>query len=97
MLLHLEGVVIFAVSVALYVRLGASWWLFAALFLVPDLSFLAYLVGPRAGAIAYNAVHTTAGPMLLALVGLLMMYQPAVAIGLIWLPTAVSTVRSAMA
>jgi len=31
---------------------GASWKLFAALILAPDLSFAFYLFGPRAGAIA---------------------------------------------
>jgi len=33
-----------------------------------DIAFLAYLTGPRAGSIAYNAVHTTLCPA--ALVGL---------------------------
>jgi hypothetical protein len=84
-LLRLEGLFVFVLSVALYARIGESWWLFAVLFLAPDLSFLGYLAGPRVGAIAYNAVHMTAGPVLLALVGLLAPYQPAVAIGLIWL------------
>jgi hypothetical protein len=84
-LLRLEGLFVFALSIALYGRLGDSWWLFAILFLAPDLSFLAYFAGPRAGAIAYNAAHTTIGPVLLALAGFLTSYQPAVAIGLIWL------------
>jgi uncharacterized protein DUF4260 len=84
-LLRLEGLFVFALSIALYGRLDGSWWLFAILFLAPDLSFLAYLAGPRAGAIAYNAVHTTIGPVVLALAGFLASYQPAVAIGLIWL------------
>ena len=84
-LLRIEGFFVFALSVALYGRLGASWWMFAILFLAPDLSFLGYLAGPRVGAIAYNAMHTTAGPVLLALSGFLLPYQPAVAIGLIWL------------
>jgi hypothetical protein len=32
--------------------------MFAVLFLVPDLAMLGYLVGARAGSIAYNATHT---------------------------------------
>jgi hypothetical protein len=84
-LLRLEGLFVFVLSIALYGQLGESWWLFAVLFLTPDLSFLAYLAGPRAGAAAYNAVHTTIGPVLLALAGFLTAHQPAVAIGLIWL------------
>ena len=54
-----------AVSVALYARLQGDWRLFAELFLVPDLSFVAYLFGPRAGAVAYNAMHSTIGPLVL--------------------------------
>jgi hypothetical protein len=84
-LLRIEGFLVFAFSAALYGRLGESWWLFALLFLAPDLSFLGYLAGSRVGAIAYNAVHTSAGPVLLALAGFLVPYQPAVAVGLIWL------------
>jgi hypothetical protein len=41
------------------------------LFLVPDLSFAAYLAGPRTGAYAYNALHTTLGPLALAATGVL--------------------------
>ena len=84
-LLRLEGFFVFALSVALYGRLGESWWTFALLFFAPDLSFLGYLAGPRVGAMAYNAMHTTAGSVLLALIGFLAPYPPAVAIGLIWL------------
>jgi hypothetical protein len=84
-LLRLEGLFVFALSVALYGRMGESWWLFTLLFLAPDLSFLGYLAGRRVGAVAYNAAHTTAGPAVLVLVGLLAPYQPAVAISLIWL------------
>ena len=32
------------------------------LFLLPDLSFLGYLAGPRVGAGAYNAAHSYIGP-----------------------------------
>ena len=64
-ILRLEGLMLLAVSVALYARLQGEWRLFAELFLVPDLSFVAYLFGPRAGAFAYNAMHSTVGPLLL--------------------------------
>ncbi len=84
-LLRLEGLFVFVLSIALYGRMGESWWLFAILFLAPDLSFIAYLAGPRVGAIAYNAVHTTAGPVLLVSAGILAPSQVAVAVGLIWL------------
>ena len=85
LLLRVEGVSILAISAVLYWRLGESWWFFAMLFLAPDLSFVAYLAGARAGAVAYNLLHTIIGPILLALVGLFVPYEPAMAIALIWL------------
>jgi hypothetical protein len=84
-LLRIEGACIFAIALVLYARLDESWWLFAILFLAPDLSFIGYLAGARLGAIAYNLVHTIAGPILLALAGLFVPYEPAMAVALIWL------------
>ncbi|HKD28001.1 MAG TPA: DUF4260 domain-containing protein, partial [Xanthobacteraceae bacterium] len=84
-LLRLEGACVLIIAIVLYSRLAESWWLFAILFLAPDLSFLGYLAGPRIGAIAYNLLHTIAGPILLALAGLFVPYEPAVAVALIWL------------
>jgi Domain of unknown function (DUF4260) len=65
-LLQAEGLALFLGALAAYQWLGASWWMFAALCLAPDLSFAAYLLGPRVGAIGYNVMHSTAGPFLLA-------------------------------
>ena len=84
-LLRLEGLFVFVLSVVLYARMGESWWLFATLFLAPDLSFFGYLAGPRVGTMAYNAVHTSAGPVLLVMTGFLVPSELAVGIGLIWL------------
>ena len=56
--LRAEGLAVLAASVAAYAQFGAGWGWFAALFLLPDVSFLAYLAGPRAGAWAYNAMHS---------------------------------------
>ena len=55
--LRLEGLAFALVCIAIYGNLGESWWLFAALILVPDLSMLGYLAGPRVGAGVYNLVH----------------------------------------
>ena len=62
LILRLEGAAWLIVAAFFYWRLGGSWLVFAILFLAPDLSFLAYGLSPRVGAIAYNAVHTTLGP-----------------------------------
>jgi hypothetical protein len=71
-LLRLEGLALAAVSAALYARTGASWWLFAALWLLPDLSMLGYLAGPCWGARCYNAIHSYVAPAALGLSALLL-------------------------
>jgi len=85
LLLRLEGAALLIVAVAMFWRRDGSWWLFATLILAPDLSFLGYLAGPRAGAIAYNAAHATLAPLALGLLGLLAATPTATAIALIWL------------
>jgi len=68
--LRLESLVILFLCVGLYAHIGAPWWLFAAAFLAPDLSFAAYLFGGRVGAGTYNLAHSEVGPVVLGLVGL---------------------------
>ena len=57
-LLRLEGLALFVGMTLLYGIWEGSWWIYVILFLVPDLSFAAYLAGPKAGAIVYNAAHS---------------------------------------
>lgn len=83
--LKIEGLALFAVAVAAYAWRGDSWWLFAILFLAPDLSFLGFLAGLQIGAYAYDALHTTIGPLALLVFGFFAGVGLAVAIGLIWL------------
>ena len=78
--LRFEGLMLFTAALFLYAQAGASWVLFLALFLTPDLSFIAYVFGPRLGALAYNAMHTTIGPIVLALASQL---HPATAVPLL--------------
>ena len=85
LLLRLEGGVLLGAATTLYNNLGASWWLYAALFLAPDLSFAGYFGGPRVGAIVYNAVHTIIGPLALAIYGVLTHVPLAIDGALIWL------------
>ncbi|WOJ89011.1 DUF4260 domain-containing protein [Methylocapsa polymorpha] len=65
LLLRAEGLAVALASIAAFAWSGASWLLFAALILTPDLSMLGYLAGPRRGALAYNAVHTYLGAVVL--------------------------------
>jgi hypothetical protein len=83
--LRLEGAAAFAAATALYGHAGFSWPVFALLFLAPDLSMLAYLAGPRAGALGYNLVHTYALPLPLALAGFALGSPVGSALALIWI------------
>jgi hypothetical protein len=82
--LRLEGLAVAALTVALYARTGANWWLFAALWLLPDLSMLGYLGGSCWGARTYNAVHAYVAPGVLALMALLLHANGLLPIALIW-------------
>ena len=84
-LLRLEGLALAAISAVLYARTGSSWWMFAALWLVPDLSMLGYFVSPCWGARLYNAIHTTVTPITLALAALLLHVSGPLPYALIWL------------
>jgi hypothetical protein len=82
--LRIEGLAVLALSVTLYWILGAGWLTFVLLFLLPDLALLAYLRGPRLGAMAYNLTHTYALPLtLLAVMLALEVGRPAPLV-LIW-------------
>ncbi len=84
LLLRLEGLAAAAVTAVLYAHTGASWWLFAALWLAPDLSMLGYLAGSRRGARIYNAFHTYVAPVVLALSALLLHARGLSPLALIW-------------
>lgn len=66
LLLRLEGGAALVASIVAYHLLGGAWWMFFLLFLAPDLSMAGYLFGPKPGALAYNSVHSSLGPALLA-------------------------------
>lgn len=84
LLLRAEGLAVVAAAAAAYAQFGAGWGWFAALFLLPDLSFLAYLAGPRVGAAAYNAMHSYFGAVALLAAGVLGATPVLVAGGLVW-------------
>ena len=85
LLLRLEGLCLLAVSLLAYAKFGDSWGVFALLFLAPDLSFLGYLAGPRAGAASYNIAHSLIGALIALAAGVLLSAPLAVTVGLIWL------------
>ena len=69
-LLKAEGFAMMVGAGVAFELLGGHWPWFFAFFLLPDVSLFAYLVGPRAGALAYNVAHSTLTVAALALVGM---------------------------
>jgi hypothetical protein len=85
LLLKLEDALLLVAILYLYTHLHLSWLLFTVLFLVPDLSMLGYLANPRAGAAAYNLIHTYILPLLLLAAGLFKPSTLVLSLALIWL------------
>lgn len=83
-LLRVEALVALGAAVIAYRALGGTWGLFFAVFLVPDLSFAGYLMGPKAGAVAYNAMHSYAGPALLGALGVALAAPVLPQLALVW-------------
>ena len=84
MMLRLEGAVALAGASLAYSAIDGRWGVFAALFLVPDLSMLGYLAGPRVGAACYNAAHSYLGPATLAALGAAMSIHMPLVVACIW-------------
>ena len=67
--LRLEGLALFVGMTLLYYIWDGDWLVYAVLFFIPDLSFAAYLSGPRFGALIYNTLHSYLGPMAMMTTG----------------------------
>ena len=78
-----EGAATFAAGLAGFLFLGLPWWAFALLLIVPDVSMVGYLRGPRVGAILYNVVHDLATGVAVAGLGLAIGSVPLAAAGAI--------------
>ena len=83
-LLRLEGLTLFFGMTLLYVVWDGSWWVYAILFLAPDLSFAGYLAGHKAGAAIYNAAHSYMAPMTLMTTGFALPAPLVLSIAMIW-------------
>ncbi len=82
--LRIEGLCVLIAATAAYSTQGLGWGIFALFLFVPDVSFLGYLAGPRAGAVAYNLVHTYVGPMACLVAGYYLSIPVLTGAGLIW-------------
>lgn len=83
--LRLDGLVLVVATVVLFAAQHQRWWLYLALFLVPDLSMVGYLKDPILGALLYNVGHSYLAPAVTIFVGRRADSPLPVAVGLIWL------------
>ena len=81
--LRAEGAATFAAGLAGFLSLGLPWWAFLLLLLLPDVSAVGYLRGPRVGAIVYNVAHDLATGVAVAGLGLAVGSVPLAAAGAI--------------
>ena len=84
-LLRLEGLTLFLGMTLLYAVWGGSWLVYLLLFLVPDLSFAAYLAGPRFGAMIYNAAHSYMAPVAMMTSSFALASPLGLSIAMIWM------------
>lgn len=82
-----EGTLVLAAALAVLALGGQPfvWWVAVLIFFAPDLSFAAYLAGPRRGAMVYNAVHLYGFGAAVAALGAALDQPGLIGAGLLWL------------
>ena len=75
-----ESVALFVAGVVLYLQLNGNALMLLPMLLVPDLSMIGYVRGPRLGAITYNLAHNLATGLIVLAIGWFAAIAP-VAIG----------------
>lgn len=83
---RIEGAGTLLAGLAIWLHLGAGlpWWAALLIFFAPDLSFAAYLAGPKVGAWGYNIVHLYAFGAAFLAAGLLASLPVMAALGALW-------------
>ena len=82
--LRAEGLVILLVCLYLYSLSGYSWLTFLLLFFCPDLTFFAYLINSKVGAIFYNLAHSYAVVALVVVAYLLFGIDTLKLVSIVW-------------
>lgn len=82
-----EGALVFLAGLAILTQdwQPLAWWAAVVVFFAPDLSFAAYLGGPRMGAAVYNAVHIYGFGLAVTASGALADLPWITALGFLWL------------
>lgn len=65
----IENVAIALLGLFIYAKMGFAWYWIPLVFIAFDLSALGYVLGPKVGAMTYNAVHNYFLPVGILLFG----------------------------
>jgi Domain of unknown function (DUF4260) len=84
-LLYVEGAALFGGCLYFYHLQGFAWWIFAVLFLWPDLLMVGYIWNTKFGSGLYNLAHTETLPIAIGILSLAAHRQASLAFSLIWL------------
>ena len=68
--LQLEEIAMLGLGIYLFSLLSYPWWLFLALFLVPDIGMLGYIINNKVGALSYNIFHHKGIAILIYITGI---------------------------
>lgn len=84
---RVEGLLVFLAGLVVFWQLesGLAWWAAILLFFAPDLSFLAYALGPKLGGAVYNTVHIYAFGLIVLALGLVLTVPAVAGMGALWL------------
>ncbi|MFL9927494.1 DUF4260 domain-containing protein [Herbaspirillum lusitanum] len=82
--LRVEGLLVLAGAALFFSTSGFGWGTFFLYLLVPDISLLGYLAGPKIGALSYNLAHSYIGPLACLLSGFWLTLPLLSCAGLIW-------------
>ena len=64
-----EAAFFFIALLAFHLQSSYAWWMFPAFLLLPDLSMIGYVAGPKTGAYVYNIVHHRAVAFVIYCIG----------------------------
>lgn len=56
-LLKLEELALFGLSIFAFTYTNFEWWYYLAFFFAPDIGMIGYIINPKLGAISYNLFH----------------------------------------
>lgn len=81
--LKIEELFMLALGILGFNLLSFSWWLFAALILLPDIGMVGYIISPKVGAFTYNMFHHKGLAIFIYFLGVYLRNESVMLIGVI--------------